>query len=78
MDYLVHGAQTIQCVSVRLILAKAKEKGFRISVEDVKLAYLQPNELLNGKIFIKNPASESELSSEEVLEFLKPIYGMKD
>ena len=38
-DYLVHGAYSIQCVSVRIILVAAKIKGLRIWV-DVKLAYL--------------------------------------
>ena len=37
-DYLVHGAQIIQCVSVRIILVVAKMKGFRTWVVDVKLA----------------------------------------
>ena len=29
-DYLFHGAQTIQCVSARIIVVVAKIKGFRI------------------------------------------------
>ena len=37
-DYLVHDAQTIQCVSVRIVLVFAKIKGFRVWVVDFKLA----------------------------------------
>ena len=40
-DYLVHDAQTIQYVSIRIFLVVAKIKGFRIWVVDVKLVYLQ-------------------------------------
>ena len=67
-DYLVHGAQTMQCVSVRLILVIAKGKGLRIWTMDVKLAYLQSNKPLTRKTFINNSAPEFELSLEEVLE----------
>ena len=77
-DYLVHGAQSIQCVSVRIILVIARIKGFRIWVVDVMLAYLQSDKPLIWKIFITNPAPEFELSPEECLELLKPIYGLAD
>ena len=77
-DYLVHGAQTIQCVSVRITLVIAKAKGFRIWVVDVKLAYLQSDKPLIRKIFIRNPAPEFELTPEQCLELLKPIYGLAD
>ena len=39
-DYLVDGAQNIQCVSVRIILVVAEIKGFRIWVVGVKLEIL--------------------------------------
>ena len=39
-DYLVHGAKTIQCVLVHIILVVAKIKRFCVWVVDVKLAYL--------------------------------------
>ena len=66
-DYLVYGAQIIQCVSVRIILVVAKIKSFRIWVFDVKLAYIQSDKPLIRKIFIVNPAPEFELSPEECL-----------
>ena len=63
-DYLVHEAQTVQCVSVRIILVVTKIKGFRIWVVDIKLAYLQSDKLIIRKIFITNPAPGLELSPE--------------
>ena len=39
-DCIVHGAHTIQCVSVCIILVLAKTKAFRIFLFDVKIAYL--------------------------------------
>ena len=77
-DYLLHGAQTIQCVSVRIILVVAKIKCFRIWVVDVQLAYPQSDKQLIRKIFIKNPAPKFELSPEDFLELFKPIYGLAD
>ena len=77
-DYLVHGAQTIQCKSALIILVVAKIKGFRIWVVSVKLAYLQYDKQLIRKIFITNPAPEFDLLSEECLELLKPFYGLAD
>ena len=77
-DYLVHGAQTIQCVEVRTILIIARARGFRLCVLDVKLAYLQLDKPLIRKIFITKPAPEFELSPDECLELLKPLYGLVD
>ena len=77
-DYLVHGAQTIQCLSARIILVVMKIKRFRIWVVHVKLAYLQSDKSLIRKIFITNLAPQPELSPEEGLEHLKSIYGLAD
>ena len=77
-DYLAHGAQTIQCVPVRIILDVAKIKDFRIWVVDFKPAYFPSDKPLIRKIFITNPVPELELSPVECLEFLKPIYGLAD
>ena len=77
-EHLVHGAQTIKCVSARIILVAAKIKGIRIWIVDVKLTYLKSNKQLIRKISMANPASEFELSPEECLELLKLIYGLAD
>ena len=77
-DYLVRGLQTIQCVSVRIILVVAKTKDFRIWVADVKFAYLQSDKQFIRKIFITNLVPELELALKECLEILKPIYVLTD
>ena len=76
--YLAHGAQTIQCVSVRLIFVVAKIKGFHIWVVDVKLVCLQSDKSLIRKIVITNPVPEFELSPHECIELPKSIYGLTD
>ena len=77
-DYLVRRAQTVQCVSLRIVLVVMKIKGFHIWAVDVKLAYLQSDKPLIRKMFITNPAPEFELSPEERLELLIPIYGIAE
>ena len=64
-DFLVHLAQTIQCVSVRKALIISKVKNFDLWVADVKLAYFQSDEPVTRKIFITNPVPKSELSADE-------------
>ena len=65
-NYLVHGAQTIQCVLARIIPVVAKIKYFRIWVVDVKLAYIQSDKPLIQKMFIANSALDFKLSPEEL------------
>ena len=77
-DYQVHGAQIIQCVSVRITLVVAKIKGFSIWRVDVKIAYFQSDNPVIRKIFIANSAPEFELSNKAFLGLLKPIYGLVD
>ena len=77
-DNLVHGAQTIRYVSVRIVLVVAKIKSFSISVVDVKHAYLFSDNPIIRKIFITNHGPEFELSPDKFLELLKPIYGLAD
>ena len=55
-----------------------EDQRFFTWVIDVNLAYLQSDKPLIRKIFITNPAPKFELSSEEFLELLKPIYGLVD
>ena len=52
--YLVHGAQTLQPSSVRLLFALASAYDFDIWSSDVKIAYLQSTEPLTHPVFIKN------------------------
>ena len=57
---------------------KAKVKGLRLWNMNVKIAYAQSDKPFIRKIFIINPALELELSPDECLEILKPIYGLVD
>ena len=73
-DCLVYGAQTIQCVLECITLIVTKIKCFCTWVVYVKLAYLQFDKPLIGKILITNLAPILELSPEQYFELLKPIY----
>jgi len=74
----VHGAQTLQASSARLLLALASAYEFDIWSSDIKLAYLQSTEPLIRRVFIKNPAPQFELDPSECFELLKPLYGLSD
>ena len=77
-DYLVHGAQIIQSVSVYIILVAAEIKDLRVWIFDVKFIYLQSDKLLLRKMLVTNPAPELKLAAKELLELLKSIGGLAD
>ena len=78
-NYLINGAQTIQCISCSHNSGCGEDqKVSRIRAVDVKIAYLQSDKLFIRKIFITYTAHEFELSAEECLELLKPIYSLAD
>ena len=56
--FMVHGAQTLQASSVRILIALASVFHFRIQSTDIKLAYLQSTGPLRRRVFITNPANE--------------------
>ena len=76
--FLVHGAQSLQASSARLLLALAAMLDFDVWSCDVKLAYLQSSEPLTRRVFISNPAPEFELHPNECFELLRPLYGLSD
>ena len=49
-DYLVHGAQTLQAASVRLILELSSIIGFKVWSIDVKMVHLQCASALGREI----------------------------
>ena len=77
-NYLIHGAQTLQAHSARLLIALASAQCFDIWPSDIKLVYLRSTEPLNRRVFITNPAAEFELNPNECFELLKPSYGLSD
>ena len=76
--YQVHDAQSIQSMPVRIVLVSAKIKGFCIWMVDFILTYLQSDMSLIRIIIITNPAPEFELSFEENLELIEPIYDLAE
>ena len=76
--FLVHGAQSLQESSARLLLAIAAMFDFDLWSCDVKLAYLQSSEPLTRRVFISSPASEFELHPDKCFELLRPLYGLSN
>ena len=58
---LVHGPQTLQLISVRMLVAFSAIFNFKILLIDVKLAYLSAYEPLQRKMNIGVTAVELEL-----------------
>ena len=76
--YIVHGTQTLQSSSARLLLALASVFEFSVWSADVRLAYLQSTEPLHRRVFIRDPAKEFKLKPHECFELVKPLYDLCD
>ena len=75
-QFMVHGSQTLQAPSARLIVDLTELFGFDIWSSYVKLAYLQSTDPLRRRVFISNPAPEFELNPNEWFELPPPLYGL--
>lgn len=76
-NLLVNSASNIKHVSVRLIVAMADIFRYRIWTQYVAQAYLQSEQTLMGKVFIRL-SMEFQLNHDELLEFFEPLYGLTD
>lgn len=75
--FIVHDSTNLRQSSTRLLVAIAAIFGFRIWSHDIKQAYLQSSQTLMRKVYLK-PSKEFEVSEGELLELLKPLYGLFD
>lgn len=75
-QFMVHSSQTLQPQSIRLLLALATAFGFDIWTSDVTQAYLQSSLPLARDLFLNSNAPELQLTADQCLKLLKPLYGL--
>lgn len=76
-NILVHNSTATSQQSIRLIMSIATIFGFEIWSEDMSQAYFQGAEQILRKFYIAGK-SEFELEDDELLEIMRPIYGLAD
>ena len=77
-DMKVHDSTTLQSQSIRLLLDLAAAYRFNVWTSEVRQAYLQSAEPLCREIFSLSPVPEFELSPDQCLKLLEPLYDLCD
>ena len=73
----VHDTSTVRQFSVKLLVGLAALFDFRLFSTGVPKDYLQSTEELSRDVYFK-PSSEFDLDPNQLLKFLKPLYGLAD
>ena len=79
--HMVHNINILRQSSTRIIVAVSAIKGFRLFSLDVRQAYLQSEDKMTRNVFLLPKRADLKyfgLCEEDILEPLKPIYGMKN
>jgi len=74
---ILHDTSTVRYHSIRILVGLAAVFGFNLFSSDVIQAYPQSAELLDRKIYVK-PTAEFELAPDQLLQLLKPLYGLSE
>lgn len=75
-DMMVHSSLTQQPQSIRPLLLLAAVFGFHFWTSDILKGYVQASEALEREVFNKRTTSEFEMSPEQCLNLLRPLYGL--
>ncbi len=75
--YLVHDISVIKQQGIKMLIGIASIFGLRLFSSDVIQSYIQSLENLQRKVLIK-PTKEFNLKPNELLELLKPLYGLAE
>ena len=76
-ELLFHASTTVRQQAIRLLISLAPIMGFRIWLEDVYNGIYPGGEKILGKMYVRGQP-EFHLESNELLEILRPLYGLAD
>lgn len=75
-DLVFHTSKTLKFQSILPLLPFAKIYGFNFWNSDVIQSYLQSSVPLSQELYLASPVPELELSGDQFMQILKPLYGL--